>query len=85
MTGRLDSNGKLEAVIMKKLSNLMNLRFNAGYLNSDINYAQVSLDLNLDGDDYTHSFKIGNQVNSVSMMQSISERTCLGFELMHLT
>jgi hypothetical protein len=39
MTGRLDSGGKLEAVIMKKLNNKMNLRLNAGYMNSDVNYA----------------------------------------------
>ena len=39
MTGRLDTGGKLEAVIMKKLTNNTSLRFNAGYLNSDINYA----------------------------------------------
>lgn len=68
MTGRLDTQGKLEAVIMKKLTNHTSLRLNAGYLNSDVNYAQVSLDLNVDGDDYCHSFKLGNQVNSVSMM-----------------
>ena len=49
MTGRTDSNGKVEAVIMKKLGKDLNLRFNAGYLNSDINYSQVSLDLNIDG------------------------------------
>ena len=35
----MDSGGKLEAVIMKKLTESMNIRFNAGYLNSDINYA----------------------------------------------
>lgn len=86
----MDSGGKLEAVIMKKLTESMNIRFNAGYLNSDINYAQVSLDLNIDGyflslgNDYTHSLKLGNQVNSMSMMQSIGKRTVLGFELMHL-
>lgn len=60
MTGRIDTTGKLEAVIMKKLTNNTNLRLNAGYLNSDINYAQVSLDLNIDGDDYASSIKLGN-------------------------
>lgn len=78
MTGRQDSTGKLEAVIMKNLSKNANLRLNAGYLNSDVNYAQASLDLNLEGiflffikfiifnaknvkgDDYAHSFKLGN-------------------------
>ena len=39
MTGRVDTGGKLEAVIMKKLTNNINLRFNGGYMNSDINYA----------------------------------------------
>ncbi len=39
MTGRQDSSGKLEAVILKNLNKNANVRLNAGYLNSDINYA----------------------------------------------
>jgi hypothetical protein len=37
MSGRIDSTGKLEAGIVRKLNNWANLRFNAGYLNSDVN------------------------------------------------
>ena len=34
---------------MKKLAKDVNLRLSAGYLNSDVNYAQMSLDLHVDG------------------------------------
>jgi mitochondrial import receptor subunit TOM40 len=48
MTGRVDTSGKVESVIMKKLTDGVNLRFNAGFLNSDVNYAQAGFDLNFD-------------------------------------
>ena len=57
MTGRFDSNGKVEAVIIRRLSNTSNLRFNAGFLNSDTNYANVSLDLNIDSKNYLYYFR----------------------------
>lgn len=69
---------------MKKLAKDVNLRLSAGYLNSDVNYAQVSMDLHVDGDDYSSTFKWGNLMNSVSFMQSVGKRLALGFEMMHL-
>jgi mitochondrial import receptor subunit TOM40 len=49
MTGRFDSSGKLEAAIIKKLSDRLNLRLSAIYPNSDILYSQMHLDLDIEG------------------------------------
>ena len=49
MTGRIDNNGKLEAAIIKKLSDRVTLRMNAMYPNSDINYSQLNLDVDIEG------------------------------------
>lgn len=49
MTGRLDNNGKLEAAIIKKINDRVTLRLNAMYPNSDINYSQVNLDVDIEG------------------------------------
>tara|TARA_B110000503_G_C7049387_1_gene371647 strand:+ start:121 stop:240 length:120 start_codon:yes stop_codon:yes gene_type:complete len=39
MSGRVDSTGKVEAGIVRRISSTANLRFNAGYLNSNIDMA----------------------------------------------
>jgi hypothetical protein len=49
LTGRLDNNGKLEAAIIKKISDRVSLRMNAMYPNSDINYSQINMDLDIEG------------------------------------
>lgn len=49
LTGRLDNNGKLEAAIIKKINERITVRLNAMYPNSDINYSQVNLDVDIDG------------------------------------
>lgn len=59
MTGRLDSAGKLESSIIKKLNDMHTLRLNAYFHNSDINYSQVHLDWDLEGT-HTHSSRETN-------------------------
>ena len=49
LTGRMESSGKLEAAIIKKLNDRLTLRLNGMYPNSDINYSQMTLDLDIDG------------------------------------
>ena len=49
LTARLDNNGKLEAAIIKKISDRVTLRLNAMYPNSDINYSQLNLDIDIEG------------------------------------
>lgn len=49
MTGRIDNNGKLEAVFIKKLNDRITCRLNAMYPNSDINYSQLNLDVDIEG------------------------------------
>lgn len=49
LTARLDNNGKLEAAIIKKVSDRITLRLNAMYPNSDINYSQLNLDVDIEG------------------------------------
>lgn len=49
LTGRTDNQGKLEASIIKSINRRTNLRLNFGYLNDDMNMAQVHADLDYEG------------------------------------
>ena len=55
MTGRIDNNGKLEAAIIKKINDRVTMRLNAMYPNSDVNYSQINLDVDIEGNLISHS------------------------------
>lgn len=84
MTARMDSQGKLEAAIIKKINEMISLRFSAFFMNSDPLNSQMHLDVDITGDDYVHTIKWGTGLLSFNMMQTIGQRIVLGFELMNL-
>jgi mitochondrial import receptor subunit TOM40 len=85
MTGRMESTGKLEAAIIKPLGDKINIRLTSQYQNSDVNYAQMHLDVDYEGDDYTHTFKYGSGMWGFNFMQTIGRSLVAGFELLNLT
>ena len=53
-------------------------------MNSDPLNAQIHLDLDISGDDYVHTVKLGTGLWSFNMMQTIGNKLALGFEFMNL-
>jgi len=68
MTGRMDSTGKLEAAIIKKISDRISLRLSSFFFNSNPQAAQVHLDMDYTGNDFIHTFKIGTGLMSFNYM-----------------
>lgn len=68
MTGRMESSGRLEAAIIKKVNEWLSLRFASFYMNSDPLNSQMHLDVDITGDDYVHTIKYGTGLFSVNMM-----------------
>ena len=52
MTARMESTGKLDAVLIKNLNDKVTLRLTSQFQNSDPNYAQMHLDLDYEGISY---------------------------------
>ena len=44
----------------------------------------MHFDIDLTGDDYTHTLKLGTGLMSFNMMQTIKKRLVLGYEIMNL-
>jgi mitochondrial import receptor subunit TOM40 len=85
LTGRMDSAGKLESAFMKNFDERTQLRVQAMFPNSDVNYAQMHADLEYEGDDYVHTFKYGTNMWGFNYMQTIGRNLVLGFELLNLS
>lgn len=69
LTGRWESNGKLECAFIKKLRKDIQLRLSAAYpTGSDLQYAQMVLDLDIEGNDYLHTLKYGSGLVSFNHM-----------------
>ena len=49
ITGRMDSNGKLDAAIIKKYNDRVTFRLSAMYPNTDVAFSQMHLDVDIDG------------------------------------
>ena len=64
----MDTTGKLEAAIIKKVNDFISLRGSAFYMNSDPQNAQMHLDMDITGDDYVHTLKLGTGLMSFNMM-----------------
>lgn len=85
LTGRWNSTGFLEGAIIKKLSEGVTLRYTshkAGFMKPTD--TQAMLDLDVEGDDWNSSFRLGTGQISANLMQTIGNNWVLGFETMYL-
>eukprot|EP00825_Cyclidium_porcatum_P021296 TRINITY_DN2379_c0_g1_i1.p1 TRINITY_DN2379_c0_g1~~TRINITY_DN2379_c0_g1_i1.p1 ORF type:complete len:367 (+),score=58.33 TRINITY_DN2379_c0_g1_i1:73-1173(+) len=85
MSGKYQSDGKLEGQVIKKLNDNVLVRL-AGQFEkgSDLQQAQMSLNVEYQGDYNSQAFKLGRGYLSYSLMQAIGKPFFFGFEFMYL-
>ncbi|EGR29837.1 hypothetical protein IMG5_147660 [Ichthyophthirius multifiliis] len=81
LTGRMDSDGKLDAAIIKQLSKNWNFTFASNFpFGSDTSVSQVNVDLNYEDNNSITSFKYTTGALGFGHMQTIGNRLFAGFE-----
>lgn len=84
MTGKMESSGKLETGIIKKLTDSLTLRFSSAYPSDVMTPPQLHLDVDHEGKDSTSNFKLGSGFLAFNTMQAIGKRLALGFEVFNI-
>jgi len=89
LMGKGDSEGRIDAILLKKLSKNLNLKLSANYMNSKTDDAGLGADLEYEDADSTGVFRLNHHpmqgmVLSTNFMQRIHRNVMAGFDFTHL-
>lgn len=84
MMGKSENTGRLEAVLIKKVSDALSLKFQAFYPNSMVEHAYLTYEADYHGADFNSNFKYNNAFQSMNLSQKIGHNLALGFEFVNM-
>jgi hypothetical protein len=84
LMGKVDSDGRVDSVLLRRLSNSLNLKLSANFMNSKTEDGTLGADLDYEDNDSTallrlHHHPMQGLVGSLSYMQRIQRHLMLGF------
>ena len=83
--GKADGDGKVDAILIRKLTNNINARLTGSFQSSNVEQGMLSLDVEVEGRDSMSVFRMGQGHCGFSIMQRIHRNLLLGFDYTNLT
>lgn len=71
MTGKSENTGKLEAQVIKQVSDALTLKFMAYYPNHLVEHAHLTYEADYHGADFNSNLKLSDSFQSINMCQKI--------------
>jgi len=89
LLGKVDSEGRVDSILMKKIANGLNLKLSANFLNSKTEDGALGADLEYEDEDSTAVCRLQHHpmqglVGTFNYMQRIHEHLMLGFDFTNL-
>lgn len=84
MMGKADNEGKVDAILVKKLTTNLSLKINAGFQSSNVEQGVVNAELEYEQRDAMSIFKFGQGHWGFSHLQRLHKNFLLGFDYFNL-
>ena len=84
MVGKVDNDGKVDGIFIKKLAKNISLRATGNFPSSNVEQGVISFDLDIEEKDSMQAFKFGPGHFGFNMMQRVHPNLILGFDYMNL-
>lgn len=84
MMGKVDVDGKLDAIWIQKLRENINLRLNGSFMSSNAQQGMLSLDLEVEGRNSQSVFRLSQGHCGFNIMQRVHQNLMLGFDYTNL-
>jgi hypothetical protein len=80
MVGKIDTDGKVDSIFVKKLNQYLSLRLTGQFMSKNIEQGMLMADLDYEAKDCNGGFKWGPGHWGVSFMQKVHRNVFLGFD-----
>jgi len=80
MVGKIDTEGKVDSILVKKLNEYFSLRLTGQFMNKNLDQGMLMAEIDYDGKDSNSQFKVGPGHWGVSFMQRVHKNLMLGFD-----
>jgi hypothetical protein len=80
MVGKVDTEGKVDSIFIKKLNEFLTLRLTGQFMSRNLDQGMVMLDLDWDNRDWNSNFKWGPGHWGLNFMQRVHKNLMLGFD-----
>ena len=84
MMGRYDSEGKIHAILIRKLSKKVNLKLEGAFQSSNVEQGSLNAELNVESNDSHTSFKLQQGLFGVGISQRLHRNLIVGFDYYHI-
>jgi hypothetical protein len=89
LVAKADSEGRVDSILIKRLSNRLNLKMTANFMNSKTEDGALGADLEYEDNDSSAVFKLNHHpmqglVGGLNYMQRVHRNVMLGFDFTHL-
>lgn len=83
LVGKLDSNGKLDAILFKSF-NKLNLRLHCAFMNSNMQFSNTSIEAEYNNKNFKQTFTYTPQAFEYTIMSKIGKRLAFGIEATYM-
>ena len=84
MLGKVDSEGKLDAIMLKNINKNINARFTGSFQTSNVEQGVMGLDLDIEGKNSMTVLRMGPGHFGINFMQRVHKNLMLGFDYSNL-
>ena len=84
MQGKVDNEGKVEGILVKKLARNLSMKVTGSFPSSNVDQGFFGLDFDFEDKNAQHNFKFGPGHFGFSMMQKVHQNLMLGFDYTYL-
>ena len=84
MQGKVDNEGKVDGILVKKLTNNLSMKVTGSFPSSNVDQGFFGLDFDFEDKNAQHNFKFGPGHFGFSMMQRVHQQLMLGFDYAYL-
>ena len=80
MVGKVDTEGKVDSIFIKKLNQFLTFRLTGQFMSRNLDQGMVMLDLDWEDKDWNSNFKWGSGHWGINFMQRVHNNVMLGFD-----
>lgn len=84
MVGKVDNDGKVDGVFVKKLTDNISMKVTGNFQSSNIDQGVLSVDLDIEDKNSNQQIKFGQGHFGFNIMQKVHPRLILGVDYMNL-
>ena len=84
MQGKVDNEGKVDGILVKKLAKNLSMKVTGSFPSSNVDQGFFGLDFDFEDKHAQHNFKFGPGHFGFSMMQRVHQNFMLGFDYSYL-